>query len=126
MALTRLTLRLGRNPEAGFPEGDDHRGYVLTAPLDREGRLDAELWRAHKSACTVIRFSPDEDERADGWLAHRGTRWFFHYDEDHEGQDEPVYRLGEHTLRQGDYVTIHEADGDDLVYKITEAVAVNG
>ena len=126
MALTRLTLRLGRNPGTEFPEGDDSHGYVITAPLDKDGRLNADLWREHKKACVVIRFSPDEDERADGWLTHRGSYWFFHYDEEHEGPDEPVYKLGDHLLRVGDYVTIHEADGDDLVYKITESQDVHG
>ena len=126
MALTRLTLRLGRNPDAGYPEGDDEHGYVITAPLDKDGRLDADLWRDHKTACTVIRFSPDDADKADGWLTHRGSNWFFHYDEEHEGPDEPVYKLGDHTLRTGDYVTIHEADGDDLVYKITDAQVVRG
>lgn len=121
MALTRLVLRLGRNPQAGFPEGDDRHGYVIVAPLDAEGRLDVAQWRANKKACTVVRFTPDHQDDADGWLTHRGERWFFHYDEDEEGPDEPVYRLGEHQLRLGDYITIHEADGDDLTYKITEA-----
>ncbi len=125
MALTRLTLRLGRNPQAGYPGGDDAHGYVITAPLDKDGKLDADLWRNHKKACTVIRFSQDDDEKADGWLTHRGSNWFFHYDEQHEGPDEPVYKLGDHTLRTGDYVTIHEADGDDLVYKITDAQTVH-
>ena len=121
MPLTRVVLRLGRNPEAGYPEGDDRHGYVITAPLDADGKLDAELWRKHRKDCTVVRFSPDEEEYADGWLSHRGSNWFFHYDEDHEGPDEPVYKLGDHAMRPGDYVTIHEADGDDLVYKVTEA-----
>lgn len=124
MALTRLTLRVGRNPDAGFPDGDDERGYVITAPLDKDYKLDPDLWRAHKKACTVLRFSPMEDERADGWLGHRGANWFFHYDEEDEGPDEPVYKLGDHRLRLGDYVTIHDADGDDLVHKITEATVV--
>ncbi|MGD2133364.1 MAG: hypothetical protein PVI23_11265 [Maricaulaceae bacterium] len=124
MALTRVTMRLGRNPDAGYPEGDDAHGYVVVAPLDKDGKLDLELWRAHKKACTVNRFGPNDDDLADGWLTHRGGKWFFHYDEDEEGPDEPVYRLGEHQLRLGDYLTIHEADGDDLTYKITEAVRV--
>ncbi len=124
MSLTRIVLRLGRNPDAGYPGGDDHRGYVITAPLDRDGKLDIDLWRTNPKGCTVVRFSPDEDEKADGWLTHRGSHWFFHYDEDDEGPDEPVYRLGDHTMRLGDYLTIHEADGDDLTYKVTEAVKV--
>ena len=112
--------RLGRNPDAGFPDGDDHHGYVVIAPLDKDGKLDIEMWRANKEACTVDRFSPDATETADGWLSHRGTHWFFRYDEEEEGPDEPVFRLGEHSMRIGDYLTIHEADGDDLTYKITE------
>ncbi|MCC5996573.1 MAG: hypothetical protein JJU18_09430 [Oceanicaulis sp.] len=123
-SLTRLTMHLSRNPDAGFPDGDERHGYLITAPLDREGRLDVELWRAHKPACTVIRFSPDKSEFADGWLSHRGANWFFRYDEEHEGPDEPLFRLGEHRLRVGDYVTIHEADGDDLVYRIVRAEPV--
>ena len=121
MALTRVVLRLGRNPEAGFPEGDDDMGYVIVAPLDKDGVLDPELWRANKERCTVFRFTPDHADDADGWLTHRGNQWHFHYDEEHEGPDEPVYRLGDHKLRVGEYVTIHEADGDDLTYKVTEA-----
>ena len=121
MALTRVILRLGRNPDAGFPEGDDRHGYVIMAPLDSHGRLDLELWRANKDACTVVRFTPEDQVDADGWLSRRGENWFFRYDEDDEGPDEPVYRLGDHSLRVGDYITIHEADGDDLTYKVTEA-----
>jgi hypothetical protein len=121
MALTRLTLRLGRNPDAGFPDGDPERGYVIVAPLDREGRLDPEAWKARKADCVVLRVSPDPDETADGWLIRRGQSWHLHYDEEHEGPDEPVFRLGDHRLLVGDYVTIHEADGDDLVYRVDEA-----
>ena len=120
MALTRLTLRLGRNPDAGFPEGDDAHGYVITAPLDKDGKLDAELWRAHKKRCTVIRFSPDEADKADGWLTHRGSNWFFHYDEDEEGDDEAGYKLGEHVFKEGEYVTIASHGETPLTYKITD------
>jgi len=124
MALTRITLRLTRNPDAGFPEGDDHHGYVVVAPVDGDGKLDVDLWRDNKSACTVNRFTPHNADNADGWLTHRGSHWFFHYDEEEEGPDEPVFRLGDHMLRLGEYLTIHEADGDDLTYKVTVAVAV--
>ena len=126
MALTRIVMRLGRNPDAGYPEGDDRHGYVIHAPLDEDGKLNVDLWRAQRLDCTVIRFSPEESEKADGWLTHRGDNWFFHYDEEHEGPDEPVYKLGDHLMRVGDYLTIHEADGDVLTYKITEAVKVTG
>ena len=70
----------------------------------------------------MARFTPGKEDDADGWLTHRGSHWYFHYDEDDEGPDEPVFRLGDHLLRLGEYLTIHEADGDDLTYKITETV----
>ncbi len=126
MPLTRLVLRVARNPGTEFPEGNDHHGYVITAPLDKDGYLDVELWRHNKRKCTVVRFSPDDEERADGLLTHRASKWYFHYDEDDEGPDEPVYRLGQHEMRLGDYLTVHEADGEDLVHKITESQMLNG
>ena len=51
--LTRMTLRLARNPEAGYPTGDDRHGYVVVAPLRQDGHLDAEAWKAHRAQCTV-------------------------------------------------------------------------
>jgi hypothetical protein len=122
--LTRVTLHLARNPHAGFPDGDERHGYVLMAPLDRDGRLDSDLWRAHRAACTVRRFTPGHDNDADGWLTHRGSSWRLRYDEDDEGPDEGLHRLGEHTLRLGDYVTVEDPDGPALVYRVGEAVEV--
>jgi hypothetical protein len=122
--LTRLTLRLGRNPDAGFPEGDDSQGYVIVAPVNSDGKLDLDVWRARRSACTVVRFTPDHRDNADGVLTHRGSHWMFTYDEPEEGPDEDLYRLGDHRLFIGDYVTINDPDGAALVYKVTDAVEV--
>ena len=119
--LKTIVLRLARNPDAGYPVGDDARGYRIVAPLDREGLIDLALWRANKETCTVVRFSPDDDEKADGWLSHYRSHWYFRYDEAEEGPDEPLFRLGEHKLLVGEYVTVHEADGDALVYRVTES-----
>ena len=126
MPLTRLTLRLARNPGTEFPDGDDQRGYVVVAPLDKFDKLDVDLWRAHKKDCTVIRFSPDESERADGWITHRDSKWYFRYDEDEEGPNEPIYRLGKHEMWLNDYLTIHEAGKCDFVFKITDALPLAG
>lgn len=118
MALYQIVLRLARNP--GYPDGDDGQGYVIVAPLDRDDRLDMNEWREARESCTVVRFKPGEDRDADGKLAHRGNNWFFHYDEPEEGEDEPAYRLGDHRLAIGDYVTIHESDGQSLTYKVAQ------
>ena len=121
--LTRVILRLARNPDAGFPDGDDHYGYVIQAPLDKDGLLDADLWRAHKADCTVRRFHPLE-AASDGWLRIRGENWYFWYDEADEGPEEPLFKLGAHQLRPGEYVTVREGDGDVLTFRVAEAVLV--
>lgn len=119
--LTRVILRLGRNP--GFPDGDDHHGYTIVAPLGADGRLDPELWRANKDACTVRRFHADEPA-SDGWLRHRGENWYFWYDEAEEGPEEPVFKLGSHSLVPGEYVTVRESDGAALTFRVSEAKPV--
>lgn len=46
--LKAIVLRLARNPDAGYPLGDDARGYRIVAPLNANGLLDLALWRANK------------------------------------------------------------------------------
>jgi hypothetical protein len=119
MSLSRIVMRLARNPGTEFAGGDDHRGYSLTAPLTADGHLDAAAYAKAKEACTVRRFAPDEAP-ADGHLARKGQRWFFDYDEDDVADDEPLYRLGEHRFAVGEYVTITDEDGRPLTYKVVE------
>jgi hypothetical protein len=119
MSLSRIVMRLARNPGTEFAGGDDHRGYTLTAPLTDDDHLDAAAYAKAKDACTVRRFAPDEDP-ADGHLNRKGQRWFFDYDEDDAADDEPLYRLGEHRFAVGEYVTITDEDGRPLTYKVVE------
>ena len=119
MTLSRIVMRLARNPGTEFAGGDDHRGYTLTAPLTGEGRLDEAAFAKARAHCTVRRFAPDEDP-ADGRLNRRGQRWFFDYDEEEVSDDEPVHRLGEHRFAVGEYVTVTDEDGRPLTYKVVE------
>lgn len=119
MTLSRIVMRLARNPGTEFAGGDDHRGYTLTAPLTAEGMLDEASYAKVKAQCVVRRFTPDEDP-ADGRLARKGQRWFFDYDADNATDDEPVYRLGDHRFVVGEYVTITDEDGRPLTYKVME------
>jgi len=123
MSLSRIVMRLARNPGTEFSGGDDHRGYALTAPLTEDGHLDAAAYAKAKDECVVRRFAPDEDA-ADGRLARRGERWFFDYDEDVELDDEPVHRLGQHRFALGEYVTVTDEDGRPLTYKVMEVTPV--
>lgn len=123
MTLSRIVMRLARNPGTEYAGGDDHRGYALTAPLDSDGMLDEAAYSKAKGDCTVRRFAPDEDA-ADGRLARKGNRWFFDYDGDDDQDDEPVHRLGEHRFALGEYVTVTDEDGRPLTYKVVEVQPV--
>jgi hypothetical protein len=125
MSLSRIVMRLARNPGTEFAGGDDHRGYALTAPLTSDGLIDESAYSAAKAECMVRRFAPDEDP-TDGRLARRGQRWFFDYDDGSDVDDEPVHRLGEHRFAVGEYVTVTDEDGRPLTYKVVEVTPVRG
>ena len=120
--LARIVMRLARNPGTEFADGDDHRGYTLTAPLTADGHLDEAAFRAAKDKCTVRRFAPDE-EAQEGKLSRRGERWFFDYDDKADTDDEPLYRLGDHRFAVGEYVSVTDDEGRLLTYKVTEVHA---
>lgn len=104
----QIRLELAR--EKGHPAGSAQHGYTLFAPLDREGKIDAELWRTHRDACRVVRFRPDEDE-AVGHLVHRpGGSWAFHYDIRGKEDDEAGYHFENEKFQIGEYVSIREDD----------------
>ena len=122
MGLSRIVMRLARNPGTEFADGDDHRGYALVAPLTPDGKIDEAAFRASRAACTVRHFAPDEDP-VEGKLAHRGDRWYFDYDDSDDTDDEPLYRLGEHRFAVGEYVSVTDEDRRLLTYKVTEVQA---
>jgi hypothetical protein len=122
MSLSRIVMRLARNPGTEFADGDDHRGYSLVAPLTEDGMIDEAGFKKAKDACTVRRFAPDEDAQ-EGRLARRGERWFFDYEEG-PSDDEPVYKLGQHRFAVGEYVTVADEDQRLLTYKVTDVQAV--
>lgn len=117
--LSRIVMRLARNPGTEFADGDDHRGYTLTAPLTGEGRLDEAAFKAQRDLCAVRRFAPDEDPQ-EGKLARKGDRWFFDYDDQDEADNEPLYRVGEHRFAVGEYVSVTDDGGRLLTYKVTD------
>lgn len=125
MSLSRIVMRLARNPGTEFADGDDHRGYTLTAPLTADGMFDEDKFKESRDQCTVRRFVPDDDPQ-EGRLTRRGQNWFFDYDEEDVADDEPVYRLGQHRFAVGEYVSVTDEDGRLLTYKVTEVQPVNG
>ena len=123
MTLSRIVMRLARNPGTEFAGGDDHRGYALTAPLTADGMIDEAAYSKAKALCVVRRFAPDE-AAVDGRLARKGDRWFFDYDDTDSADDEPVHRLGQHRFSLGEYVSVSDEDGRLLTYKVMEVTAL--
>ncbi len=119
--LKRVTLTMGRSP--GFPDGSSRHGYNIVAPLDDEGRLDADLWRTNRSACVVRRFRHGEDDRF-GLLRRRpGGAWFIDYDETTRDDDETGYRLDRHVFLPGEYVSFTDEDGESRPYVVSDVHA---
>jgi hypothetical protein len=118
MALSRIVMRLARNPGTEFADGDDNRGYTLTAPLTADGHIDEAALKALKGGAPVRHFAPDEDTR-EGRLGRRGEHWFFDFGEDDEAR-EPLYHLAQHRFAIGEYLSISDEDGRLLTYKVTE------
>ena len=122
MALMRVRLELARNP--GFPDGSIRHGYEFVAPLDKNSHLDAKDWEKNRKSCTVRRFWGEEDEE-NGMLVHGKAGWWFDYDSDDEEDDEPLFKLDRHTLKQGEYVSVTEHDGKLMAFKVVNARPVN-
>lgn len=114
MALSRIVMRLARNPGTEFADGDDHRGFTLTAALGADGRLDA----AAAKGAAVRRFAPDDDVE-EGALRVRGGQWSFDFD----GDVINVPHLGDHAFAVGEYVSLPDDDGRLLAYKVTDVIS---
>ena len=119
MGLSRIVMRMARNPGTEFAGGDDHRGYALTAPLTADGHIDEAEYAKAKMQCHVRRFAPDEDP-SEGRLARRRDNWYFDYDDEDTADDEAIHRLGQHRFAVGEYVAVADEDGRLLTYKVVE------
>ncbi len=118
--LSRITLRLARNPGTEFPNGDDRHGYVLIAPLDGKNYIDVAEWKQHPDLCTILHFKPDFPAPLHGLLRRRGDSWYFDYDDESSDDDEPVFKLGRHPFLVGEYVTVTDENNRPLTYRIEE------
>jgi hypothetical protein len=117
MSLKRIRLELARTPE--FPEGNPACGYEFTAPLSRNGLLDAGRWQREKAKCTVRRFWQNAAEERGALVHHRGGAWVFSYGPG-EDDDEPIFRFDKHRFKVGEYVSITEHDGIQRPFRVID------
>jgi hypothetical protein len=101
-----------------YPQGSTTHGYDLVAPLTSDGHLDEEAWKAEEGRATVHRFwEGEEDERGHLIRTDRGN-WAFSYISDEDEDDEPIFHLESHIIRNGEYITITEEDEGPLPFVI--------
>ena len=116
-------VRLLLAREAGHPGGDTGHGYDLVLPLDADGRIDAEVFKAYSDKCRVRRFRPDEND-AIGKLVHGpGGHWSFDYDDTRSDDDEHGFKFATERFAQGEYISVREDDGEMHTFVV---VQVNG
>ena len=114
MTLKRIRLELARTPE--FPEGHPGCGYEFTAPLDRKGKLDTAGWARAKGHCGVRRFWQSTTDEHGSLVHHRDNQWAFAW----PGSDneEPIFRLDEHAITVGGYISVTEHDGVSRPFRV--------
>ena len=116
MPWQHIQLTLARTPE--HASGSDKHGYDLVAPVNQDGRFDEAVWRTDQTKAHVRRFWDGEEDQL-GRLSHtRHRTWAFSYAPG-EDDDEPIFHLETHRLEEGEYVTITEADGAVLPFRIS-------
>lgn len=121
MTWSTIRMELARNPE--FPEGSPQHGYLLHAPLDRQGRLDPTAYQLAKNRAVVEEFWGDKDPKR-GRLVHRNRNlWCFSFG---ESDEEPIFHFGDHTFSPGEYLTVRDLSGADLTFRITSVVREAG
>ena len=112
--MKQIRLELARS--AAFPAGDPRHGYLFRAPLAADGRLNEREFKSAAQLCIVHRFAPDAEDEI-GQLIHTGKDWAFSYAPG-EDDDEAIYRLGAHSFKPGEYVTITEHDGKEHTFRV--------
>lgn len=101
-----IRIELAREP--GHPDGESSVAYVVVAPLDKDDRIDAGLWRAHREACRMARLRPGQADEH-GHLVHRpGGGWAFHYDSG-ALPDDVGFHFADERFVAGEYVSISES-----------------
>jgi hypothetical protein len=99
-----------------YPDGSAAHAYVLRLPLDAGGLIDAGHLHDAGERSVVRRFWPGEPDQT-GVVIRKGRGWAFSYAPG-DADDEALFHLENHPIAVGRYLTITEADGRQLPFKV--------
>jgi len=115
--MKRIRLELARNN--GFPNGSSSHGYELIAPLDERNHLDPVAWGRLQDKCRVVRFWGTQEYQVGHIVHDQGGTWEFHYDvKGTDMPDERGYKFHTEPFIPGEYVSILEAAGGEMIYRV--------
>ena len=114
--MTWKTIRLELARTADHPDGSSAHSYVFRVPLDDEGFIEPEELKKAEKRPVVRRFWPGEPDQS-GVVIASPKGWAFSYKVG-EDDDEVIFRLKDHPLKIGEYLTITEADGRELPFRV--------
>ena len=109
-----IRLELARTPD--FPEGSTHHAYLMRVPLNAGGIIDASACEQGREQPRIRRMWPDEYDRL-GFIIQKPDGWAFTYTPG-QAEDEGLCRLETDAIRPGGYLSITEADGKRLPFRV--------
>jgi hypothetical protein len=117
--MTWKSIRLELAKTEGFPRGSASRAYLLRLPLSDDGAIDKSAVQQQPRQATVRRFWPSQPDQAGYALpAAQGLELTC----DLGAPDARTARLESDALRLGDCVTLTEADGTRLLFRVAALV----
>jgi hypothetical protein len=116
IGMTWKTIRLELARTREFPEGSAAHAYVLRLPIDDNGFIERSAMKHPAESPIVHRMWPGERDR-NGVVISRRAGWAFSY-EVGDADDEGIFHLEHHPINLGEYLTITEADGERLPFKV--------
>lgn len=117
----KVRLRLAR--EQDHPQGSDQHGYDLVMPLDRNGRIDAPLWKVHRELCRVVHYRSNEEHDVGHLIRRPGGQWAFHYDVKGDDMDASGYKFADERFVVGEYISVIE-DSQPHTYRVITVEAL--
>ena len=114
-----VRLELARTEK--FPNGSPSRTYLIRLPLNDDGLIDESARAAEPNRATIRRFWPRQADWS-GYILKVKDGWAFSCSFG-ETDGNHVIHLENHPIRSGEYLTLVEANGTRLPFRVASIEA---